>query len=213
MDRKLIGILSNSLNPKFAGQRIYILNDNSFQLEDGETISREILMSLQAEHLIQSVTPDSLRMDSILPEHVDPRAENNPIYPVGELLCRISPSIDLPYAGDLVYRSNVDGHYISENGYVIKLEDMQALSVRGALVKTDLLYTSYDPYASIGAGAAQKKEPSPIGTWVMHNVLPLLIGIVLIVVMVVFGVPIVRSALSNTGASAPSSSTGNAAVK
>lgn len=137
---RLVGYLDDRVAAPYGGQAVSQLADGRYVLADGKGISRDVLQQLLSRGLLVSAEASHARtiveMQPFVPERVDPKATDGVVYAKDRdaAVARVDYHAGRPYEGDLVFRSNLDGHFVTEKGYVLDLRAMQDLGEGGMLL-------------------------------------------------------------------------------
>lgn len=139
-DRKLIGYFSEQVAAPYGGTRVYARPDGSYITSNGKGIEKDVLKQLVARGLLLSAAAgpsESISdMSPFIPERVDPKATEGVVYirDREKPVARVSYYARVPYEGQLVYRSNLDTHFVTEMGVVLDTAAMQSLGEGGHLL-------------------------------------------------------------------------------
>ena len=195
---QLVGILSDILNEPFGNKKIYY-TDNGYILEDGTPLPPNVFISLQERGLIILSADQNLldngsekTLNNLIPDKVDLTNSNSPIYPIGEILCRVSPTADYKFAGELLYQCSIDDYLISESGYLIDGKTAQILSAQGLLIKNELIYANI---LSLRPLPQKKKKKVSVSVILRRRIIPLIIIFLAIIGILLFGIPFIQKDL------------------
>lgn len=193
-DKRLIGTLSEDLNPSYASQKVFFDEvQNIFILESGKTITPQVLQDLKNKNLfnvISNLEENSPKnLEEMLPERIDIKTNLN--FQIKEPFCRVSPDADVPYAGELLYNCNVPDVYISASGYVVDKLKLLRLGQEGALIRNQLVFKELDVYNI----SEDLTKGGDFHNFIWHKLVPLIIGMAILVGVVLYGIPILKKGL------------------
>lgn len=188
--------LSKTLKKPFGGQKIFEVEEDTYQLSSGEVIDLDTINNLIDRGLcfkINSFNLDENNISVVIPEKVNVFDKNASIYSVGSQLCRVSPIPDLPYAGDLIFKSNIEGYFISENGYIIDSLKLKILHNRNELIRNDYVMGKkeiHKPEVDL------TKKEAAFSAAIRKQHFFILFGIIIASLVLIFGLPYIESQIS-----------------
>ena len=179
---KVIGKFAKGIKSEYAGKKIYHLSDDVYALDTGERLTTEVLRDFYHQGFIvpDDATESELSSGGIgvvIPEQIDLKDPESPIKPVGEILCRVSPVVDYPFAGDLLFKTNIDNYLVSEHGHIIDMDTAKILSNQGYLLRNDLVFAPKGSMSTV----VQKEPESSLSIAIRRRIIPVSISIILIV--------------------------------
>lgn len=159
---RLIGFLSSRVAAPYGGQRVYVLDDDRYVLADGKAVERDVLQRLLLRGLLMSPEASQITvisdMSPFVPDRIDPLAADGVVFIKDResAVARVSYHANQPYEGDLLFRSNLESHFVSEKGYVLGLEALQKLGEDGHLLvpKSTKPRDPYTLHTSVGGTLA-----------------------------------------------------------